>query len=289
MRKIPTPALLAAVAVLAIAAIALFAQNQKTSAAYTEMKAREGTATQRYDQTIDAIAEIQDSLNAIAATEKNVRLSTDLQSEQKLTGDQKGQALDQIATLRASIMRNKARIEQLESSLKHSGIKVAGLQKMIKGLKTDVTMKEEQIAMLSGRVDSLQTEVTTLATTVQETQDTLVVRDQTLEERRRELATVYYIVGNTKQLKDAGAVVPKGGVLGINKTLVPAGGVSPGTYIPLDTDAETVVHIDASKAKVLSAQPASSYELRTVDGKVELHIIDPTAFRTVKQLVIQTA
>ena len=47
--------------------------------------------------------------------------------------------------------------------------------------------------------------------------------------------------------------------------------------------------IPAAKARVLSAQPPTSYELKLVEGKVELHIIDPTEFRKVRQLVILTA
>ena len=44
----------------------------------------------------------------------------------------------------------------------------------------------------------------------------------------------------------------------------------------------------ATKVEVLSPQPVGSYELRTVDGKVELHILDPVEFRKVKHLVIMT-
>ena len=41
-----------------------------------------------------------------------------------------------------------------------------------------------------------------------------------------------------------------------------------------------------AKARLISGQPAGSYSLQLVDGHMELHIIDPTEFRKVKQVVI---
>ena len=42
------------------------------------------------------------------------------------------------------------------------------------------------------------------------------------------------------------------------------------------------------KARVLSAQPASSYELKLEGEEMELHILEPREFRKVKHLVILT-
>ena len=289
MRKPVMFALVAVIVLLAGATSVLYMRYQKTSADYASTKADQEKTQARYDQTIQAVAEIQDSLNAISLGEESVQMrSGDLQAEQRLSGPNGREALDRIAVLRASILRSKARIQQLENSMKANGTKIAGLQKMIKNLKSSVAAKEELVAQLSGRVDSLQTEVTGLATTVQETQDTLRVRDQTLEERRRELATVYYIIGKKKDLRNAGVVEAKGGVLGLGKTLRPLGSSNETAFTPLDTDQESIVRTSAQKAKVLSAQPATSYELRLVDGQMELHIVNPTEFRKVKQLVILT-
>jgi hypothetical protein len=218
--------------------------------------------------------------------------SQGLEAERNLVGPNKGQALDRIALLRASILRNRDRIQQLEANLKAGGIKTAGLQKMIARLKQTATEKEALVAQLTGRVDSLTTEVTGLVAVVEETKDTLQARDVALEDRRRELATVYYVVGDKKELKNSGVVVAKGGVLGLGKTLQPTGNESTALFTPLDTDQQTVIPTDATKAekvKVLSAQPPTSYEIREVEGRVELHILHPEEFRKVRQLVILTA
>ena len=215
MRKPVMFALVAVIILLAGATSVLYMRYQKTSADYASTKSEQEKTQARYDQTIQAVAEIQDSLNAISFGEASVRMrSGDLQAEQRLSGPNGREALDRISLLRAGILRSKARIQQLESSMKTNGTKIAGLEKMIKNLKSTVSEKEGLIAQLSGQVDSLQTEVTGLASTVQETQDTLRIRDQTLEERRRELI---------RGLRNW-AVRPSG-TLGWNKAEVTLGGI----------------------------------------------------------------
>ena len=290
MRKPILITLVAAVVLLAGATGALFMKYQKTAAEYATTKAAEEAATTRYTETIDAIAAIQDSLNAITVEDTTVPMvSRDLAVEQKLGEPAGQQALDRVAALRAVVVRSKDRIRHLESGLKTSGIKVAGLQKMITNLKRTVTEKEGLIAELSGRVDSLQTQVTGLATEVEQSHDTIRDREQTIEQKRRELATVYVAVGTRKQLAARGVIVARGGVLGLGKALQPSTLASGDVFTPLDTDQETVIRTPSAKARVLSAQPASSYELKIVEGHVELHIIDPVEFRKIRQLVILTA
>jgi len=289
MRRPVMVALVAVIAVLAIAAGVLFYNYQKTSTELTVSRTAEEQAGKQYMETIDAIAEIQDSLNAIALGDTGVGA----QSWRGRNGQEaapKGQeALDRIAAVRTSIARSKERIQNLEERIQKSGIKMAGLQRMVANLKTSVAAKEEQVSLLTSRVNLLNNKVTVLATTVQETQDTLASRDRTIEDKRRELATVYYVMGTKKDLKKAGLVESKGGVLGVGKTLRAVPVTNRAEFVALDTDEETVVHIDAPKAKVLTSQPLTSYSLVMVDGKMELHILNPTEFRKIKQLVILTS
>jgi DNA repair exonuclease SbcCD ATPase subunit len=288
MRKPLQIGLIAAIVVLVAATGTLWVRYQQTSTAYATAKAEEEAARQRNAETLDAIAEIQDSLNTITSGDANVQMRENASTEGKSTQEQQQEALDRIAVMRESIAHNKQRIRQLESSLQKSGNKVAGLQKMVANLKKSVEEKEQIVAQLVTQVETLQTQVTGLETEVAQVQETVRVKDASLEERRRELATVYYVVGDQKTLKDAGIVVAKGGVLGMGKTLQTTGQLSETQATALDTDQETVVLVPSKEARVVSAQPASSYELRPVGDQTELHILNPFEFRKVKQLVIVT-
>jgi myosin heavy subunit len=280
-------ALIAVIAVLVATTATFFVKYRDSQAVYASTKAAEAETRGRYEATINAIAEIQDSLDAITPAE--TKIATSLETEQKVGGPDRQQVLDRITVLRASIQRNLQRIQQLESSLAKNQTKVSGLQRMIANLKKSVEEKEELVAQLNTQVETLNTQVTGLETEVQQGQETIRVKDETLEERRRELATVYYVVGSKNELKKSGVIEAKGGVLGMGKTVTPTGNLDATVASRLDTDTETVITIPTEKAKVLTPQPQSSYELVAVGKQLELRILNPTEFRKVRQLVILTS
>lgn len=274
---------LVAVVVLLIGATAvLFRKYEKTAAEQTESQAR-------YTEAIDAIAEIQDSLFAIVPGDSGMTApSADLQTEQSLTEPQTRQALDRIALINKSIGRTKDRIRELEGRIEKNGVRVAGLQRLITSLKQVVSEKESEVALLSGRVDSLQVQVVGLEGAVAQSQETIRARDEMLEQRRQELATVYLLVGTKKELSASGVIVSKGGFLGMGKSVQLTGNFDESRFSRLDTDHEKLVRAPGPKARVLSAQPTSSYELRLEGDQVELHILNAREFCKVKHLVIMT-
>jgi hypothetical protein len=119
-------------------------------------------------------------------------------------------------------------------------------------------------------------------------EDTVRSRDMTVSEKRRELATVYWVADNKSALVKSGVAEARGGLLGIGKTLKPSGRAVDASFQELNTDEQTVIELPTARAQVISAQPLSSYELIPVNGKLELHILSPQEFRKVRQLVIVT-
>jgi peptidoglycan hydrolase CwlO-like protein len=289
MRKPVLYALVAALVILAGLVVALFIGYQRKSDDFANMKAAEETSRAGYAEAFNAITEIQDSLNAISAGDTTVRmLSAGAQSELKITEAMRRDALERVSLLDASLQRSKERIRRLEAGLKRSGLQVASLERMISDLKEQTLQKETYIAQLAGQVDSLQTTVTGLQTEVAQSQETIKARDESLEQRRRELATVYYVVGTKSELLQMGVIASKGGLLGIGKTLAVTGSYDETMFRPLDTDRETAVPTTAAKVQVLTGQPISSYELKLTGDHMDLHILDPREFRKVRHLVVMT-
>ena len=289
MRKSVQYALIAAIVVLVGLAAVLFVGYQRKSVDYANMKTAEETSRAGYAEAFNAIAEIQDSLNAIATGDSAVRmLSAGAQSELKVTEAMRRDALERVALLNAGLQRNKERIRRLEAGLKKSGLQVASLERMISDLKEQTLQKETYIAQLSGRVETLQVQVAGLQTEVQQSQETIRVREESLEQRRTELATVYYVVGSKSELLKMGVITSKGGLLGIGRTLTVSGSYEESLFSPLDTDRETVVPTTAQKVQVLTGQPVSSYELRLAGDHTDLHILDAREFRKVRHLILMT-
>jgi len=263
------------------ATVVSYSKYRKSVAAYAQATANEESTRLRYERAVGEIVMIQDSLSAIVLGDGAARfVPARPLDELQPPGTLHDNVLSRIATLKASVERTKEQIEELDAGLKRSGVRVAGLERMVAGLRRSVAEKEQHIAQLATQVDTLETRVAGLSTEVEDQQLVLV-------ERQRELATVFYAMGTKKDLTRSGVVAAKGGVLGFGKTLEPSGNVNESVFTVLDTDQENVIRIPSDKARVLSAQPVSSYLLQPV-GKdaVELRILDPKEFRKIKHLVI---
>lgn len=281
--------LIVVVVTLIGATVVLYQSNRTAAADYEEMKLMAETAEGRYSEAFTAIVEIQDSLEAITAAQGEVEmLQEQLETEQAL-GDGRNEALERIEVIKAGISRTRLRIDELEAELDDKGIESRNLRRMVDNLKSDLATKDEINTGLLYRVDNLETQVSELATEVEQKQETIQERESALEAKRRELSTIYYIVRDKKTLVDSGIIEAKGGVLGMGKTLKPTASFSTAEFTALDTDRETVIPTRAEEIEVISAQPVDSYEVREHDGQVEIHITDPAAFRTVKHLIVMTS
>lgn len=290
------PLLVVAVA-LGVVAVRLDRNLDETRQQYSTLRADEEATRMRYGQAIEEIAAIQDSLDAIVVGDDGTRrLIQQLDAETSLSRERSDETMDRIAVIRAGVERAKAHIEELEARLQTSDVKLAGLEKLVKNLRASVEERELTITQLTTRVEELQVQVAGLTTQVQEgaqlieaQAETIETQTAAMEDRRRELGTVYYTIGTKNELKEAGLVVSKGGVLGLGRTLKLSGEFAGAHFTTLDTDKVTVIHIAAKEARILSDQPVTSYALVPVGEELDLHILDPQAFRAVKHVVIMTS
>lgn len=268
---------------LLVATGIFYSKYKKYESDYVQLTAEQEETRQRYEQAIGEIAVISDSLNAIALGDDAALLPAGSQSEVELPQTVRDQTLTRIAVLKASLERTKDRIQELDARLKKSGVRIAGMERMINGLKKTVTEKEQIIALMDVQVDSLETRVAGLSTEVNDLSAVVV-------DKERELATIYYTVGTKKELMDSGVVVSQGGVLGFGKTLKPSGEFNDNYFTTFDTDQETVIRIPTEKGvQILSPQPVSSYMLLPAgEDAFELRILDAKEFRKIKHLVILT-
>jgi uncharacterized coiled-coil protein SlyX len=269
-------------AVLLGAIVVSYQRYRKAAADYISLRAEDQATRSRYDEAIAEMAAIQDSLDAIVVKGSGAPLaSSELEVERKLNETGGDRALARIAVIKAGLERAKTRIQQLDARLARSGIKMAGLEKMVANLNQSVAEKEAMVAQLTSQVDTLQNRVSGLSSQVED-------QAATIETKRREAGTVYYVIGSKKSLTDSGIIEAKGGVLGMGKTLRPTGKVASDRFTELDTDQSDTIHIPAAKVQVVSAQPPTSYELLPAGKEMDLHILNAQEFRRVKQVVIVT-
>lgn len=267
--------------------IVLGVSYRRQGARFAEAQQAEEAVREQFNAALEAIAEVQDSLTAIAPAEARLlELSRAAEMGGRVTQTQKERMLGTIADLKASIRSTGQRVRELERDLGGSREEAAGLRKVIDGLKRSVTEKESRIRHLAGVVDSLIMKVADLRADVVRGEQTIATQQRTIEEKTREIATVHYIVATKQELKERGIVIERGGLLGIGKSVQLSGSFAAEGFRPLDTDRQTVIAIAGKKPQVLSAQDRSSYALKPDNGSMALHILDAREFRRVQYVVI---
>jgi peptidoglycan hydrolase CwlO-like protein len=286
--KKAVPIILALAAVLMLAFIIVLAMKYREQGAmYAESRQSEEAVRTQFNAALESIAEIQDSLSAIAPDENRLnRLSQEAEMGSRTTQTQKERMLSTIADLQASIKNTRQRIRELESSLKGSQAEVAGLRRVIDNLKRSIGDKEAMIARLTARVDSLRVTVVVLQGDVRRGEEKIAEQVQVIEEKRREITTIHYVIGTKKELKTKGLITERGGLLGLGKSAQISGTFNESDFMSIDTDQVSDISIPGKEAQVLSAQSKSSYQLLLGEGRTTLHILDAREFRRVKYLVI---
>lgn len=264
-------------------------QKEDLELKYAATRASEDSLRNKFDAALVSIAEIQDSLTAILPSESNVlHVSQDMERGGALTASRKTQVLRTISDLNDSIRRSKEMIQRLEQRLKERNVKVASLERIVANLKKSVNDREEMIRSLTQRVESLKVQVAHLQTDVEEGKEKISEQAAVIEDKRREISTIYYTIGTKKRLKEMGVVTESGGLIGLGKSTRLSGQFPEQLFVQVDTDAQTAIAVPGKRPVILSGQSAGSYQLVPLSVESsELRITNPTEFRKVRYLVIQ--
>lgn len=283
-----------AVIVMSLAIVALLAgiivlslRYREQSAMYAETRDAEQAVRTQFESALQSIAEIQDSLTAIAPAESRlIRMSQGGEGASRMTETQKEHMLNAISDLKSSIKNTKLRIRELETRLQDSQAKVAGLERIIANLKKNASEREATILVLTQRVDSLANAVAGLQVDVAQGKQKIAEQETTIAEKQKELGTIFYTIGTKKLLKEKGIITETGGIAGIGKSPQLSGTFRDADFRQVDTDFVSEIPIGGQQPLVLSGQSRSSYELIGDEGRAMLRILDAREFRKVKYLVI---
>ncbi|MFH1681728.1 MAG: hypothetical protein ABIH26_13935 [Candidatus Eisenbacteria bacterium] len=263
--------------------------HQSTRVLYDSTVASKDSLRESYEAAVGAIVEIQDSLTAILPSEAQVmHLSRRIDEGSSLNAAGRQQVLERISDLKESIQISKKMVHDLEDRLREGEGRIAGLEHLVENLKRTIEQREEVIAFLTSRVDSLRIRVGELEDDVAAGEARLAEQDQVIAEQNRELSTVHYVINTKKSLKSLGIVQETGGFLGMGKSVRLSGTLDPKHFKPFDTDRGSVLYVAGRNPAVLSGQNRSSYKLVPVsEERTELRILDPVEFRKVRYLVVK--
>jgi hypothetical protein len=224
---------------------------------------------------ISTFNEIQDNLNAIKEKEKIVAKTT-------VGGDVKSkedQIKEDIQAIYDLMGKNKSRINSLTKKLKDSKLKMEGMQQMIENLQNSLNMKDEEIAELKNKIESLNIELSTLNTDYKDIQGENELKTQVIK-------TAYYAFGTSKELKEKNIITKEGGFIGIGKSNKLKDDFNKEYFTKVNIDETTTINIGAKKAKIITSHPSGSYKL-IGEKKVErIEITNPEEFWSVSKYLV---
>lgn len=175
----------------------------------------------------------------------------------------------QINMLRAQLEKQTEMVNDLTKKLQEAHVKIGELNNTITDLNTTVDTISKAAAASKREAEISKEQAAASQKTAQQTQEKL---DQAVID----LNTVYYVIGNKDELKKHN-FISGGGFL--RKTKVMAGDYDASYMTKADKRQITFIPIDAKKAKVLTQQPASTYELvKDANGMITLRILNQARF-----------
>jgi flagellar biosynthesis chaperone FliJ len=193
-----------------------------------------------------------------------------------------------IAAIDRLLQDNKAKIASLQytaAALRKANLRIDGLEKMIKDLNSQLAEKTNEVAQLRENLSQMGIEVKTLTGLVAEREarvDSLSLNKVMLEDQ---LHTIYYIVGQERELRDA-QIIDKQGFIG--RTLKVGNTANLDSFTKGDSRLLTEIPIGKKAVTVVTSHPEESYELITNADKVviKLYIKDTERFWSSSKMLI---
>jgi regulator of replication initiation timing len=215
------------------------------------------TAQDEYiDDVVTAVNEVYQNIETARATEKNlITESKGIEGAKTQTKeDVRKDLIDRIAALNGNIQDNYKKVNDLEKKVNTSRKQYASLQTMVENLRKTLEEREASITALEMRVKGLEGEVAQKAEQVRQ-------RDLVIDAQKKEMATVYYVIGTRRELEEKGIIKDEGGFLwgliGSTTTLAPNFDLS--YFTPIDKGRQTTFRVDKRIREILPKRAPEYY------------------------------
>lgn len=247
------------------------------------------TKEETLNEFLGALNEIEENLSAIREKEKMI-------ARTQLEGRPNRMQIvqDDIKAIDELLEKNRQLIARLNRDLRNSNLKVGEFEVMVKRLNEQMEEKEAEIVSLRAELENMSTQVRTLTAKVDDLEDFKSFleeetrqRDLLIEQRTKELNTVYYTMGTLRELRDMGVVSRSGGFLGIGRGTNLEANFDISNFTSIDKTTTALIPLTGNRFELVSPHPEGTSEIVEEDGAKYLVITDRERFwSTSRHLVI---
>jgi uncharacterized coiled-coil protein SlyX len=238
---------------------------------------------------ITSFTEVENNLDSVAARQQIISINTKPNIEYR--GSVKIRINDQIKAINDLMEKNRKELIKLNKRLKNSTYKNNLLEKTIAALTIQLAQKEYELGELNLKLNALNVKVAKLNTTVDSLLTQNYIKSIFINYQTAQMNKAYYIIGESKTLRDEKIIDRKGGVLGIGRTSELNQDIDNSKFTEIDFTKITVIPVNGKVVKIVTNHPTDSYSLeKEVEGKSRIKniiISNPAGFwSTSKYLVI---
>ena len=229
------------------------------------------------DSLMSLMGEISNNLIEINGL-SNIVTSKEFKSE---SPSRKREILNNIEAIKQELAVRRQKLEQLEEKLKKQNGYTANLQKTIDSQKQlidqqnkKITDLEDELAKANIKIEDLNVRVDSLNTEVSNVSKEKQIAEQKTEELTNQLNTCYYIVETNKVLKEKKILEKRF----LGRTKIMEGDFDRSAFVKADKRSLTEIPTGSTSAKVVSKQPADSYEIVDENGYKVVKITNANLF-----------
>ncbi len=257
----------------------------------TQLAQRDSTL----NEYLGLISQIEDNLSIIRERENLISLN----KSGELSENDKEQMVKDIETINSLMKENKQKLADLNRQLERSNVKIHQFSKMVADLNQQVKDKEVQVNTLNDQVVTLTTQNKQLFNTVDSLYTENTAKASTIEEQKEKIEnqtdrmnTAYVASGTSKDLIAKNVIKKEGGVLGLGAVEKLNRNVSKDMLQTIDIRNTYSIPVESKKVELVTSHPKDSYELvqdSTHHQVDKLVILDPDKFwESSKYLVMIT-
>ncbi|GHT85268.1 hypothetical protein FACS189415_7900 [Bacteroidia bacterium] len=235
------------------------------------------------DEIISLLNEVQDNFTSIKSQENYLTLQSNTPGE--LTPSTKERIHADMQFVTETLNKNREKIAELEKKLKNSSVQTSKLQQTLNSLRAELDQKTADLVSLKDELErknqqigELSESINNLSRDVQNLHVQSAAQQETITQQQKEITTVYYCFGTTKELKQQ--KILEGSNLGAN--------FSKEYFIKVpDFNTLQVISLKAKKGKLISKHPEGSYEFaKDANGQAELKILDAKNFWSLTKYLV---
>ncbi len=214
---------------------------------------------QTLNDFISAFNEIESNLDSVAVKQHIITMSADQPGE--LNKTRKDRINEEIAAINNLMNENRKKITELNQKLKNSSHKNANLEKTITTLSDQLNQKNLELEYLNAQLNALNAQVVQLESNVSTLNAENNQQSKIIENETAALHSAYYVIGSSKELRDAEIIDREGGLLGIGKTSKLRSDFDNSIFTHIDYTQSTSIGVN-SKMKIITSHPTDSYTLK---------------------------